>query len=106
MEIREVKCKISINGTDVEISFSCRPEEIIQSVRYIQNLSLEDDSIESLGLSARACMVLNRNNIYHIKELIQKTESELLKFKDLGKNSVTHIKNKLMLKNFSLSLSQ
>jgi DNA-directed RNA polymerase alpha subunit len=104
MEIKEVKCKISINGTDVEISFSCKPEEITQSVRYIQNLSLEDDSIESLGLSARASIVLNRNNIHRIKELVQNTENDLLKLKDLGKNSVTHIKNKLMSKNLSLSL--
>lgn len=75
----------------------------IYKIRYIQNLNIEENSIESLGLSTRACMVLNRNNVFHIKELIRLTENELLRLKDLGGNSVAHIKNKLMLKNLSLS---
>jgi DNA-directed RNA polymerase subunit alpha len=60
----------------------------------------EDDkklemTIEELELSVRAMNCLKRANINTVEELVQKSEDEIMKVRNLGKKSLTEIKSKL-----------
>lgn len=54
-----------------------------------------DMPIQELELSARALSCLQGENIKDVRDLIQKSEEELLQLKNLGKSSVEDIKGKL-----------
>ncbi|RKZ38195.1 MAG: DNA-directed RNA polymerase subunit alpha, partial [Gammaproteobacteria bacterium] len=51
--------------------------------------------VEELDLTVRSVNCLKTERIFYIGDLIQKTESELLKTPNLGKKSLTEIKNML-----------
>ena len=51
--------------------------------------------VDELELTVRSANCLKAENIYYIGDLIQKTEVELLKAPNLGKKSLTEIKNVL-----------
>ncbi|HIH2763186.1 MAG TPA: DNA-directed RNA polymerase subunit alpha [Candidatus Azoamicus sp.] len=59
-------------------------------------------TIDSLELTVRSANCLKSENIYYIGDLIQKTEIELLKMPNLGKKSLTEIKNVLLKHNLNL----
>ena len=62
----------------------------------IKNQALNDTtSIESLELSIRAENCLRRAGIKTIDDLCQKTETEMIKIRNLGRKSFKEIKDKL-----------
>lgn len=61
-------------------------------------------SVDDLELTVRSANCLKAQNIYYIGDLIQKTETELLKSPNLGKKSLTEIKEVLENKGLSLGL--
>lgn len=61
-------------------------------------------SVDDLDLTVRSANCLKAQNIYYIGDLIQKSEVELLKSPNLGKKSLTEIKEVLENKGLSLGL--
>ena len=59
-------------------------------------------SVDSLDLTIRSANCLKSEQIYYIGDLIQKSELELLKTPNLGKKSLTEIKNILDDRGLSL----
>ncbi len=60
--------------------------------------------VDDLELTVRSANCLKAENIYYIGDLIQKTEVELLKTPNLGKKSLTEIKDVLAAKGLSLGM--
>ncbi|HSQ06300.1 MAG TPA: DNA-directed RNA polymerase subunit alpha [Chromatiaceae bacterium] len=60
--------------------------------------------VDDLELTVRSANCLKAENIYLIGDLIQRTEVELLKTPNLGKKSLTEIKDVLALRGLSLGL--
>ncbi len=60
--------------------------------------------VEELDLTVRSVNCLKTERIFYIGDLIQKTESELLKTPNLGKKSLTEIKNMLASQGLSLGM--
>lgn len=58
--------------------------------------------VDDLELTVRSANCLKAENVYYIGDLVQKTESELLKTPNLGKKSLTEIKE--VLAKFGLNL--
>ena len=52
-------------------------------------------SVNEIELSVRAANCLNNANIATVGELAQKTESDMLKYRNFGKKSLNEIKSKL-----------
>src|SRR5689334_11578688 len=75
----------------------------LQSAPLVQEKSSRDDSInpiyhrpvDDLELTVRSANCLKAENIFFIGDLVQRTESDLLKTPNLGKKSLTEIKNVL-----------
>ena len=61
-------------------------------------------SVDELELSVRSANCLQNANIRYIGELIQKTESEMLKTKNFGRKSLNEIKD--ILASMGLVLGQ
>jgi len=61
-------------------------------------------SVDDLELTVRSANCLKAENIFYIGDLIQKTEVELLKTPNLGKKSLTEIKDILANKGLSLGM--
>lgn len=62
-------------------------------------------TIEELDLSVRSFNCLKRAGINTVQELIQKTEEDLMKVRNLGKKSLEEIQNKMADLNLSLKKS-
>jgi DNA-directed RNA polymerase subunit alpha len=60
--------------------------------------------VDDLDLTVRSANCLKAENIYSIGDLIQKTEVELLRTPNLGKKSLTEIKDVLASKGLSLGM--
>ncbi|MDM8557579.1 DNA-directed RNA polymerase subunit alpha [Candidatus Parabeggiatoa sp. HSG14] len=60
--------------------------------------------VDELELTVRSANCLKAENIYYIGDLIQKSETELLKTPNLGKKSLTEIKEVLALRGLSLGM--
>jgi len=60
--------------------------------------------VDELELTVRSANCLKAENIFHIGDLIQRTEMELLKTPNLGKKSLTEIKDILAAKGLSLGM--
>lgn len=58
--------------------------------------------VDDLELTVRSANCLKAENIYYIGDLVQRTESELLKTPNLGKKSLTEIKDVLASRALSL----
>lgn len=75
----------------------------LQSAPTIQEKHLRDDAVnpifhrpvDDLELTVRSANCLKAENIFFIGDLVQRTESDLLKTPNLGKKSLTEIKNVL-----------
>lgn len=86
------------------INFEEQPEareEKSEKVAEVVNENLSK-SVEELELSVRSYNCLKNANIKTIGELVQKTESEMLKTKNFGRKSLNEIKE--ILANMGLSL--
>ena len=62
-------------------------------------------SVNEIELSVRAANCLNNANITTVGELAQKTESEMLKYRNFGKKSLNEIKQKLQELGLSLGMT-
>ncbi|WP_133128768.1 DNA-directed RNA polymerase subunit alpha [Legionella nagasakiensis] len=60
--------------------------------------------VDDLELTVRSANCLKAENIYYIGDLVQKTETELLKTPNLGKKSLTEIKDVLASRSLSLGM--
>jgi DNA-directed RNA polymerase subunit alpha len=60
--------------------------------------------VDDLELTVRSANCLKAENIYYIGDLVQKTENELLKTPNLGKKSLTEIKDVLAARALSLGM--
>jgi DNA-directed RNA polymerase subunit alpha len=63
-----------------------------------------DKSVEELELSVRSYNCLKNANIRTIRELVQKTEAEMLKTKNFGRKSLNEIKEILQSMGLSLGM--
>jgi DNA-directed RNA polymerase subunit alpha len=61
-------------------------------------------SVDDLELTVRSANCLKAENIFHIGDLVQKSENELLKTPNLGKKSLTEIKDVLASRSLSLGM--
>jgi DNA-directed RNA polymerase subunit alpha len=76
------------------------PQEIINDPR-LEHL---DRSVEELELSVRSYNCLKNANIQTIRELVQKSENEMLKTKNFGRKSLYEIKDILVKMGLSLGM--
>ena len=77
-------------------------KEITQETHEIDPILLRP--VDELELTVRSANCLKAENIFYIGDLIQKTEIELLKTPNLGKKSLTEIKDVLALRGLSLGM--
>jgi DNA-directed RNA polymerase subunit alpha len=77
------------------INFEEQPEVTEEAGESFFDPRLEylDRSVEELELSVRSYNCLKNANIQSIRELVQKTEAEMLKTKNFGRKSLTEIKD-------------
>jgi len=68
----------------------------------IRDSRILDTTIEELELSVRSSNCLKRAGINTVGELINKSEEDLMKVRNLGKKSLEEIKGKLEELNLSL----
>lgn len=111
---------------ELETDGSVEPEEAItQSAQILQNqlsvffnLTIEEPEVvveaepeidpellrpvDDLELTVRSANCLKAEQVYYIGDLVQKTETELLKTPNLGKKSLTEIKDILASRGFTL----
>jgi len=77
------------------ISFEEEPEEEIEKEEKEEEEKINENLFRSVGeleLSVRSSNCLKNANIKYIYELVQKTESEMLKTKNFGRKSLNEIK--------------
>lgn len=88
-------------GEDIEVP------QTIESAEQLPQPSLVaeklDKSIEELELSVRSFNCLEAAGIKTIRDLVQKSESDMLKYRNFGRKSLTEIKN--ILKEMGLSFN-
>lgn len=84
---------------DLESEKESEPEEEEDEVDPILLRPVDD-----LELTVRSANCLKAENIYYIGDLVQRTEVELLKTPNLGKKSLTEIKDVLASRGLSLGL--
>lgn len=113
---------------DLETNGTLEPEEAIRrSATILQRqlmafINLQDEQIsaptssepqfdpillrpvDDLELTVRSANCLKAENIYYIGDLVQRTENELLKTPNLGKKSLTEIKDVLATRSLSLGM--
>jgi DNA-directed RNA polymerase subunit alpha len=92
---------IFINLEDAADALPEAPAEQAHGAVSNENL---DKSVEELELSVRSYNCLKNANIRTIRELVQKTEAEMLKTKNFGRKSLNEIKEILQTMGLSLGM--
>ncbi|HSL24511.1 MAG TPA: DNA-directed RNA polymerase subunit alpha [Vicinamibacterales bacterium] len=88
---------------NVEEADETTGEAAAEQPRTVLNENL-DKSVEELELSVRSYNCLKNANIRTIRELVQKTEGEMLKTKNFGRKSLNEIKEILTSMGLSLGM--
>ena len=85
---------------------SPQSQEKLEEARKAQQELLEklDLPIEHLELGARASNCLSGENIRLLKDLVIRSESDLLKIRNFGKTSLSEIKERLQKLNLTLGM--
>jgi DNA-directed RNA polymerase subunit alpha len=86
----------------VDLSGTEQPTQELQGSSDIDPILLR--SIDDLELTVRSANCLKAESIYYIGDLIQRTEVELLKTPNLGKKSLTEIKDVLAMRGLALGM--
>ena len=81
---------------------STEPEERRAEEVKVDPILLQ--SVDDLELTVRSANCLKAENIYYIGDLVQRSESELLKTPNLGKKSLNEIKDVLSARGLSLGM--
>lgn len=80
-------------------------DEVVEQVREEEEIDpILLRPVDDLELTVRSANCLKAENIYYIGDLIQRTEVELLKTPNLGKKSLTEIKDVLASRGLSLGM--
>ena len=79
----------------IELDDSTGNMEIMVEKEEDQKEKALEMTIEELELSVRSYNCLKRANINTVEELTEKTEEDMMKFRNLGKKSMEEVKNKL-----------
>ena len=66
--------------------------------------AIEPTSVDDLELTVRSASCLKAETIYYIDDLIQRTETELLKTPNLGRKSLNEIKEVLAARGLTPAL--
>jgi len=90
----------------VFVDFEKVSQKIVEEIHVVEE---ECDPVllrpvDDLELTVRSANCLKAENIFYIGDLIQRSEVELLKTPNLGKKSLTEIKDILALKGLSLGM--
>jgi len=98
--------KLIKDHMNIMINFEEQPQISEEVAEGYQDPRLEhlDRSVEELELSVRSYNCLKNANIQTIRELVQKTESEMLKTKNFGRKSLNEIKDILTKMGLSLGI--
>ena len=90
--------KLLKDHMNIFINFEEQPEVVEESVESYNDPRVEhlDRSVEELELSVRSYNCLKNANIQTIRELVQKSENEMLKTKNFGRKSLNEIKEVLV----------
>jgi len=78
-----------------------KPQEVEETSKLNENLFR---SVDELELSVRSANCLKNADIHYIGDLVQKTESEMLKTKNFGRKSLNEIKEILQEMGLSLGM--
>ncbi|WP_018659692.1 DNA-directed RNA polymerase subunit alpha [Allofustis seminis] len=87
----------------VNLTDEAREAEIMIEKEETQKEKMLEMTIEELDLSVRSYNCLKRAGINTVEELTNKSESEMMKVRNLGKKSLAEIKGKLSELNLSLN---
>jgi len=85
------------------VDFTVLEPEVIETVEVTVDPALLQ-AIDELDLTVRSANCLKAENVYYVGDLIQRSEMELLKTPNLGKKSLTEIKDVLASKGLSLGM--
>ena len=98
--------KLIKDHMSIFINFEEQPELPEEAIENYADPRLEflDRSVEELELSVRSYNCLKNANIQNLRELVQKTESEMLKTKNFGRKSLNEIKDILNKMGLSLGM--
>ncbi|MBI4651462.1 DNA-directed RNA polymerase subunit alpha, partial [Candidatus Desantisbacteria bacterium] len=83
-----------------------QPVEEVKEVKEEEDKLIEllNKSVDELELSVRSYNCLKASNIKSIKDLVQRSEGEMLKFRNFGRKSLTEIKEILHSMGFSFNM--
>ena len=84
---------VFVNYDENVVEFDMTPEGVSQENAKLKKLL--NMSVNEIELSVRAANCLNNANITTVGQLAQKTEGEMLKYRNFGKKSLNEIKDKL-----------
>jgi DNA-directed RNA polymerase subunit alpha len=93
---------VFVNFNEDVIEFDETPAGVSEENMKLKKLL--NMSVNEIELSVRAANCLNNANITTVGQLAQKTESEMLKYRNFGKKSLNEIKDKLQQLNLSLGM--
>ena len=93
---------VFVNYDENAIEFDETPEAVSQENTRLKKLL--NMSVNEIELSVRAANCLNNANITTVGQLAQKTEAEMLKYRNFGKKSLNEIKDKLQQLGLSLGM--
>jgi DNA-directed RNA polymerase subunit alpha len=98
--------KLIKDHMSIFINFEEQPEVVEESQESYNDPRVEhlDRSVEELELSVRSYNCLKNANIQTIRELVQKSENEMLKTKNFGRKSLNEIKEILNKMGLSLGM--
>lgn len=92
---------ITIEDDQLQLAEAAEEEEEVSPLSDLEEKL--DKSIEELELSVRSFNCLEAAGIKTIRDLVQKSEAEMLKYRNFGRKSLTEIKN--ILKEMGLSFN-
>jgi DNA-directed RNA polymerase subunit alpha len=91
-----------VNYDENAVEFEETPQAVSQENQKMKKLL--NMSVNEIELSVRAANCLNNANITSVGQLAQKTEAEMLKYRNFGKKSLNEIKDKLQQLGLSLGM--
>ncbi|MFN2541176.1 MAG: DNA-directed RNA polymerase subunit alpha [Chthoniobacterales bacterium] len=93
---------VFVNFNEEVIEFDETPAGVSEENMKLKKLL--NMSVNEIELSVRAANCLNNANITTVGQLAQKTEAEMLKYRNFGKKSLNEIKDKLQQLGLSLGM--
>jgi len=93
---------VFVNFNEEVIEFDETPAGVSEENMKLKKLL--NMSVNEIELSVRAANCLNNANITSVGQLAQKTEGEMLKYRNFGKKSLNEIKDKLQQLGLSLGM--